>query len=134
MAKAELKTNKTGASVDDFISSIEDDQQREESKTILKLMKKVTGDSPKMWGSSIIGFIDTHLKYSTGRELEWFKVGFSPRKKTFSFYLSFDVENEFKDLLPKLGKYSTGKGCLYVKKLGDIDLDVLEKIMSRAAE
>lgn len=134
MAKAELKTSKTGASVDAFIASIEDKQKQEDSKKILALMKKVTGDEPKMWGPSIIGFVDVNLKYSTGRELEWFKVGFSPRKQTLSFYLSFNVEEEFKNLLPKLGKHSTGKGCLYVKKLSDIDLDILEEMIRKSAE
>jgi hypothetical protein len=127
MAKAELKTKKNEASVKDFLNAIKDEQQRNDSFTILQLMQKATGDEPKMWGPGIIGFGNVHLKYESGRELDWFKMGFSPRKQNLTLYGV--NSNAQTGLLKKLGKHKTGKGCLYINKLTDVDIAVLKKII-----
>ena len=127
MAKAELKTKKTQASVEDFLNGVKDEQQRKDSFAILQMMKKVTGDQPKMWGSAIIGFGNVQLKYESGRELNWFKMGFSPRKQNLTIY-GVNAKGQT-ELLKKLGKHKTGKGCLYINKLTDVDLAVLKKII-----
>ena len=93
-------------------------------------MEKATKAKAKMWGSSIIGFGDRHLKYESGRELDWFVIGFSPRKQNFAFYISGAVEKQ-PALLKKLGKYKTGKGCLYITKLEDVDLAILKEIITK---
>lgn len=125
---AKIKTSENEASVDDFISKL-DEQKQKDSKTIVKMMKKVTKEKPKMWGSSMIGFGKKIYKSPTsGREVEWFKVGFSPRKSNISFNLVMDIKAQA-SLLKKLGKHKTGVGCLYVNKLEDIDLNVLEKLI-----
>ena len=124
MAKAELKTKKTAASVDAFLDSVADEQQRIDSRSIIKMMQRATGEKPKMWGSAIIGFGSTTLKYDSGRELDWMKIGFSPRKGNIVLYGMAAHANSAKDL----GKFKTGKGCLYIKRLVDIDQNVLEKM------
>src|SRR5215467_1845941 len=131
MAQAKLKTEKTNLSVKDFLNTVKEDQKRGDSFAILEIMQKATGDKPKMWGSAIIGFGDVTLKYENGRELDWFRIGFSPRKQNFALYglLSSDVKRE---MLKTLGKHSTGKGCLYINKLKDIDVEVLERILVHA--
>ena len=131
MAKAKLKTEKTNLSVKDFLNTVKEDQKRGDSFAILEMMQKATSDEPKMWGSAIIGFGDVTLKYESGRELGWFKIGFSPRKQSFSLYglLNSDVRSE---MLRNLGKHSTGKGCLYINNLKDIDVEVLERIIVHA--
>src|SRR5215471_11249553 len=131
MAKGKLKTEKTESSVKDFLSTMKEDQKRGDSFAILEMMQKATGDEPKMWGSAIIGFGDITFKYESGRELGWFKIGFSPRKQSLVLYglLNSDVKRE---MLKKLGKHSTGKGCLYINKLKDIDVEVLERIIAHA--
>jgi len=127
MAKAELKTKETDASVDAFLGGIADEQQRADSRYIIKTMQRLTGEKPKMWGPSIIGFGSTTLKYASGRELDWMKIGFSPRKGNLTLY-GLAPENE--RYLERLGKHKTGKGCLYIKQLSDIDLKVLENMIS----
>ncbi|MEI8135314.1 MAG: DUF1801 domain-containing protein [bacterium] len=131
MAKATNKTQKTTGSVEEFLNSIKDKDQRTDSLALLKIMESATGDKPKMWGTAIIGFCDIHLTYESGRELDWFKVGFSPRKTNFSIY---GVKNSDKnvELLSKLGKYKEGKGCLYINKLSDVDPSVLKKMIQKA--
>lgn len=124
---AELKTKKTELSVEEFLEKITDREQQADSRTIIKLMQKATKSPPKMWWSAIIGFGDRHLVYESGRELDWFVMGFSPRKNTLSLYLSFDINSC--PLLAKLGKHKTGKGCLYIKKLSDINTEILDKII-----
>ncbi len=125
---AELKTKKTKMSVEDFINTIEDEQKRKDSFTILKMMEQVTKEKAKMWGPSIIGFCDVHLKYESGRELDWFKIGFSPRKANLTLYISGAVNSQT-ELIKKLGKYKTSKGCLYINKLSDIDQDILKQLI-----
>ena len=128
MAKAALKTKKTEASVEGFLNSVKEEQQRKDSFIILEMMRKGTGDKPKMWGSAIIGFGNVQLKYESGRELDWFKMGFSPRKQALTIYGCIHSKQQA-ELLKKLGKYKTGKGCLYIKKLADVDTAVLKKMI-----
>lgn len=127
---AELKTKKTELSVEEFLGKIEDKEQQQDARTIIELMQKATKSPPKMWWSAIIGFGDRHLVYDSGRELDWFVIGFSPRKNALSLYLSFDINSC--PLLAKLGKYKTGKGCLYIKKLSDIDMSILKQMITEA--
>lgn len=125
---AELKTKLTTASVEKFIAAIKEPERRNNCETVIKLMRKATGEPPKMWGDSIVGFGLQHLKYASGRELDWMLVGFSPRKQNLALYIMTGFEDE-PALMKKLGTYSTGKSCLYVKSLADIDLKVLEQLI-----
>ena len=126
---AEIKTKPTTASVEDFINTVKDEQKRKDSFVILEMMKKATGEEPKMWGSSLIGFGNVRLKSpATGREVDWLRIGFSPRKANFSLYLTGDIKKH-DAALKKLGKHKTGMGCLYINKLEDIDIKVLKGIM-----
>ena len=130
---AEIKTKPTYSSVASFINSISDEQKRKDSHVILKLMEKAMKEKPKMWGSSMIGFGDVRYKSpATGREVDWFKIGFSPRKGNLSLHL-IDIRRHA-DALKKLGKHKTGVGCLYINKLEDIDIRVLAKIITAAAQ
>lgn len=134
MAKsAELKTKKNAASVKDFIDAIKDQTLREDCLEIAKLMKQVTKSDGKMWGSSIIGFGEQHLVYASGRELDWMLIGFSPRKQNITLYLPGALES-YKNLLGNLGKHTTGKGCLYIKKLADVDKKVLKELVNTSAK
>ena len=125
---AEVKTKENSSIVTDFINSVKDEQKRKDCFLLLKLMQKVSKEKPKMWGSSLIGFGKLRYKSPSGREVEWFKIGFSPRKANFSLYLMLYAKDHSASL-KKLGKHKTGMGCLYVNKLDDIDLKVLEKMM-----
>ena len=129
----ELKTQPNDQSVEDFLNRVENDTKREDSFTILELMKEETGAEPIMWGDSIIGFGTYHYKYASGREAEWFLTGFSPRKQNLTFYIMSGFEG-YDQLLEKLGKHSTGKSCLYIKKLEDVDQDVLRELISKSVE
>jgi hypothetical protein len=128
---AELKTKLNDASVTDFLDTIKDEEKRADSFEILKLMQQVTKQEPKMWGTSIIGFGNVHLKYESGRELDWFITGFSPRKQNLTLYVlgSFNPHTE---LLKKLGKHKTGSGCLYINKLKDVDVKVLKELIKES--
>jgi hypothetical protein len=129
---AKIKTQQTTSSVEDFINKVKDEQQRKDSFVILEIMKKVSGEEPKMWGASLIGFGNKRYKSpNTGREVEWFLIGYSPRKANLSLHLVFDI-NKHADTLNKLGKYKTGAGCLYINKLDDIDIKILEKLIKEA--
>jgi aspartokinase len=127
---AELKTQKTEMSVTSFIKSISENQKQKDAFTIVALMENATKVKAKMWGSSIIGFGDRILTYESGRQINWFIMGFSPRKQNFAFYISGIVEKQ-QQLLEKLGKYKTGKGCLYINKLDEINLTVLIEIINK---
>ena len=133
MAKAILKTKKNEGSVEDFLNSITDDVQRTDSIAIVKMMQKATGDKPKMWGAAIIGFGNVQLKYASGRELDWFKMGFSPRKSDLTLYGIKNSKGQ-EALLEMLGKYKEGKGCLYINKLSDVDSAVLKKMIEQGAK
>lgn len=126
---AENKTKANAKSVPKFLKQIEDPKKRADSLLIVELMEKLSGSLPRMWGDSIVGFGDYHYKYASGREGDWFQVGFSPRKQNLTIYIMGYLEF-YSDILEGLGKYKHGKGCLYIKKLEDIDMDVLEKLIS----
>lgn len=127
---AELKTRPTGGvrEVKAFVAAIADPAVRADAETLLKLMREVTGQPPKLWGESIVGFGSTHYKYASGREGDWFPIGFSPRKANLTIYVlaGFDRHTA---LLAKLGKHKTAKSCLYVKRLADLDLAVLRRLL-----
>lgn len=128
---AEVKTKQTAASVEDFINNVKDEQKRKDSFVILEMMKKASGEEPKMWGGSLIGFGNKRYKSpATGREVDWFLLGFSPRKANLSLYF-MNLEMHVV-ALKKLGKHKTGAGCLYINKLEDIDLKVLKGMMEAA--
>lgn len=130
---AELKTKKTGMSADDFIESVTDEGRRDDCRTIMSMMEKVTKAPPTMWGTAIVGFRDYHYVYASGREGDWFMMGFSPRKQNLTIYLTEGFDSHA-DLMSKLGKFTTGMGCLYIKRLGDIDMKVLEKLLVTSAK
>lgn len=130
---AELKTKLNNASVIDFINSVEDENKREFAFTILEMMKKITKTEPKMWGPSIIGFGTYHYKYASGREGDWMLVGFSPRKQAMTLYIMAGF-SRYEELLSKLGKFKTGKSCLYIKKTDDVDLKVLKELVTQSVK
>ena len=130
---AELKTKQNEQSVEDFLGSVPDEKRRQDCFTVLELMKKVSGQEPKMWGANIIGFGNYKYKYASGREGEWFITGFSPRKQNLTLYImsGFTRYNEF---LAKLGKHKTGKSCLHINKLEDVNLSVLEEMIKNSVD
>lgn len=128
---AELKTKPNDASVEEFIGRIADERRLADARALLALLRKITGEEPRMWGPSIIGFGAYHYKYATGHEGDCPVAGFSPRKRNFSLYLTCDIQ-QHADLLEKLGKHKTGKGCLYINRLEDIHLPTLEKLVKRS--
>jgi len=130
---AENKTKPTTKSVPDFLNAIEDPVRREDCRTVAAIMEELTGSKPKMWGDSIVGFGDYRYKYASGREGDWFLTGFSPRKQALTLYIMGYLEF-YTDLLEGLGKFKHGKGCLYIKKLEDIDLDVLRSLISTSIQ
>ena len=130
---AELKTKLNDASVNDFLNGIKDEEKRADSFEISQLMQQVTKQEPKMWGTSIVGFGNTHLKYESGRELDWFITGFSPRKQSLTLYVLGSF-NPHTDLLKKLGKHKTGGGCLYINKLKDVDVKVLKELIKESVK
>ncbi|NQW29076.1 MAG: DUF1801 domain-containing protein [Ignavibacteria bacterium] len=125
----EIKTKPTAASVEDFINSVEDEQKRNDSFVLLEMMQKATGEQPVLWSSSLIGFGKKRYKSpTTGREVDWLVIGFSPRKANLSLYLTVDIK-KYATALEKLGKHKTGVGCLYINKLEDVDLKVLRGLI-----
>ncbi|HSS22137.1 MAG TPA: DUF1801 domain-containing protein [Pyrinomonadaceae bacterium] len=130
---AELKTKETSASVAAFLKKV-DKARREDCQTIVDIMRDVTKEEPKMWGSSIVGFGRYHYKYASGREGDWPIVGFSPRKDALTVYLMGGFQ-AFSELLEKFGKYKASKGsCLYIKKLADVDLAILRKLVAKSCK
>lgn len=128
---AELKTKKNEASVTKFLDGVKDEKKRQDSYTILKLMKQITKAEPKMWGTSMVGFGSYHYKYASGREADWFVTGFSPRKQNLTLYIMSGI-SKYPDLLKKLGKFKTGKGCLYINKIEDIDIKTLKELITQS--
>lgn len=125
----EIKTKQNTASVDDFLNAIDGEQKRSDSFVILEMMKKASREEPKMWGGSMIGFgLKRYKSPATGREVDWFLIGFSPRKANLSLHLTMDIQKQA-DTLAKLGKHKTGVGCLYINKLADVDIKVLEELI-----
>lgn len=130
---AELKTKRNKGDVQAFLDSVPDEKKRQDSFAILELMRQVTGKEPEMWGDSIVGFGSYHYKYKSGREGDWFLTGFSPRKQNITLYIMAGFD-EYDKLLNKLGKHTTGKSCLYVKKIEDVDADVLKELVRQSVE
>ena len=130
---AELKTKPSDDSVLDFLATIEEEQKRDDSYEIMNMMEEVSGEQPKMWGKSIIGYGTYHYKYASGREGDWMRIAFSPRKQNLTLYLMSGVERH-PELLEKIGKYKNGKSCFYIKKLDDVDRDVLKELMIASLE
>ena len=128
---AELKTKQTTASVEDFLNAIPDAQRRRDCRTLAALMEEVTQSPPSMWGDSIVGFGKYHYKGASGREGDWFVVGFASRKQDLTLYLMGGLEQR-EALLSHLGKHKTGKGCLYVKRLADVDMEVLRELVAQS--
>jgi Domain of unknown function (DU1801) len=133
MAKYELKTKATPIGVDEFIGTVADERQRADAHIIAAMMERLSGHPPKMWGPSIIGFGQYHYKYASGHEGDMARIGFSPRKGNTVLYLVDGFEG-YAELMAKLGKHRTGKSCLYIKRLGDIDEAVLEQLCARSLE
>jgi len=125
---AELKTKQTAQSVERFLKGIADAGRREDCFTVAKIMQEVTGCEPKMWGTSIVGFGTQHYKYDSGREGDWMLTGFSPRKQNLTLYINGGFE-KYDDLMQKLGKHTVAKSCLYIKRLSDVDLPTLKKLI-----
>jgi len=130
---ADLKTVPTKASVNKFLKGITDEKKRADCYQILEMMKDATKAEPKMWGTSIVGFGDYHYEYASGRKGDWFIMGFSPRKQNLTLYMMGGF-NQFDDLMKQLGKHSTGKGCLYINKLEDVDIKVLKKLINKSVK
>lgn len=128
---AKNKTTPTNQSVEEFLNAVADEGKREDSFTIVELMKQVTGLEPKMWGSSIVGFGSYHYKYESGREGDMILAGFSPRKQNLTIYNMGGIDQDG-DLLKKLGKHTVGGGCLYIKRLDDVDLPTLKRLIEES--
>lgn len=128
---AELKTKPTRAKLAAFLKSLDDNQRRRDAREIAKLMKEITGKRPRLWGTSIVGFGTYHYKYKSGREGDWPMTGFSPRKQNLAIYIMPGF-SRYAALMKKLGKYKTGKSCLYLKRLDDVDLKVLRQLITRS--
>lgn len=126
-----LKTRKTDASVEAFLAAIDDQSKREDSRALVALMRRVTGAPPRMWGTSIVGFGSYRYRYASGRGGDWPLTGFSPRKQALTLYIMSGFA-AFDGLLENLGKFKTGKACLYVQRLADVDRSVLEELVRRS--
>ena len=130
---SDLKTRKNDASVDAYIAAIDDERKRADAREVLELMREVTGEEPAMWGTGIVGFGSYHYVYESGREGDWPLTGFAARKTALTLYIMSGFEGE-QELMERLGKHKTGKSCLYVKRLDDVDRDVLRELVARSVE
>ena len=130
---AKVKTGQNDGDVMAFLNAVEHKKRKEDSFVILDIMKEITGEEPKMWGTSIVGFGSYHYKYASGREGDWPLTGFSPRKQSMTLYImpGFD---RYEKLMEKLGKYKTGKSCLYINKLEDVDMVVLKDLVKGSVD
>ena len=129
----ELKTKQNKASIEKFLNSVKDEKKRTDSYKILGLMKKITKEQPKMWGTSIVGFGSYHYKYASGREGDFFLTGFSPRKQSLTLYIMSGFKR-YEELMKKLGKYEIGSCCLYINKLEDVDIKVLKALITESVK
>lgn len=130
---AEIKTKPSSENVEDFITAVDNEQKRNDSFVLLEMMKEISGEEPVLWGGSIVGFGNKRYKSPTsGREVDWFLIGFSPRKANLSLYLTVSMDSYDGATLEQLGKHKTGGGCLYVNKLADINLDILKELTTTA--
>lgn len=130
---SELKTKQTDASVKDFLNQIADKERRADCFAVAKIMEEITGEKPKMWGPSIVGFGSYHYKYASGREGDWLVTGFSPRKKDLTLYIMMGFAKHG-ELMEKLGKHSAAKSCLYIKRLSDIHIPTLKKLIRESVK
>ena len=130
---SELRTKQNDADVEAFLGAVGNDRRREDSFTVLELMKRITGEEPRMWGAAIVGFGTYRYRYASGRSGEWPRIGFSPRKQNLTVYVMPGFSNH-DELLSRLGKHRTGKSCLYINKLADIDMGVLEEVIGSALD
>lgn len=130
---AELKTKLNDADVGEFLNKVSDPEKREDSFRVLEMMREISGQEPKMWGTSIVGFGTYHYKYASGREGEWMRIGFSPRKQNLTVYIMNGFER-YDELMAKLGKFKTGKSCLYLKRLSDVDESVLSELITESVK
>ena len=131
MAKYEPKTRESDASVEDFLTSVENKERREDGFSVLEMFKNATGLEPKMWGPAIVGFGKCMITYSDGSKLDWLAAGFSPRKQNLTLYVITGTDKQ-KNLFEKLGKYTSSRSCLYLKRLSDVDNKTLEKVIADA--
>ena len=130
---AQLQTQAGDGDVDAFLDAVADAQRRADARVVCALLTNVTGEPPRMWGPAIVGFGQRLLRYDSGREQDWMLIGFSPRKANTTLYLSGGLES-YADLLASLGRHSTGKGCLYLPRVSDVDPAVLESVVRRSVE
>jgi len=130
---AELKTKRTDASVADFLDTITDEQTRQDCWEIAEMMQKATKSEPKMWGPSIVGFGNIRYKYTNGKEMDWMQIAFSPRKQNITLYIATGFEGR-EDMLAELGKHSCGKGCVYIKRLSDVHMPTLKKLIKASVK
>ena len=130
---SDLKTQPHDGNVEAFLQSVEHDKRREDSFVVLEMMKEITGEEPRMWGPSIVGFGNYHYKYESGREGDFFLAGFSPRKQNLTLYIMSGFSH-YEELLQKLGKHKTGKSCLYINKLENVDLGVLKEMIRESVK
>lgn len=130
---SDMKTRPTGQDVEAFLDGIADPRRREDCRAVAALMGEVTGAEPRMWGESIVGFGTYHYRYASGREGDWPLTGFSPRKESLTLYLSYGFE-QHGELLGRLGKHKLGKACLYLKRLGDVDMAALRELIARSVD
>jgi uncharacterized protein YdhG (YjbR/CyaY superfamily) len=130
---AEIKTQRNRKSVTAFLKSVEDPQRRKDAQEICKIMEQITKQKPEMWGESLVGFGSYHYKYASGREGDWFLVGFSPRKQNLTLYIMAGFDR-YEELMAKLGKYKTGKSCLYLNRLSDADPSVLKRLIRESVK
>ena len=128
---AEMKTKPTGQSVAEFLNEVSDEERRADCFQVAKIMEEITGEKPKMWGPSIVGFGSYHYKYASGREGDWPVTGFSPRKKDLTLYIMMGFAKHG-ELMEKLGKHSAAKSCLYIKRLSDIHVPTLKKLIKES--
>ena len=128
-----LKTQPYDRNIPEFLSKVENPQKREDCFTLLDLMKEETGEEPQYWHSNMVGFGQYHYQYDSGHEGDWFLAGFSPRKQNLTIYIMSGFE-QYEELMEKLGKYKTGKSCLYVNRLSDIDLNVLRELIQKSVK
>ena len=129
---AENKTRPTQASVTEFLDGVSNQTRRQDSYQILEMMQEITGEPAVMWGGSLVGFGEYHYKYASGREGDMFLTGFSPRVQSLTLYI-MDGFDEYDELLGRLGKYKLGKSCLYINKLADVDMEVLQELVRKSA-
>lgn len=127
------KTKKTGQSVSAFLNAIDDPARRRDAKAVAKLMREITGEKPALWGPSMVGYGSYHYRYASGREGDWFLTGFSPRKRALTLYIMAGFDR-YETLMKELGTYKTGKSCLYLKSLDDVDRDVLRTLITESVD